>query len=109
MTLEEIKKILPTIPHSPGCYQYRNADGTIIYVGKAKDLRNRVSSYFNSSKHNRKTTRLVSEIRQVEYFVVGSEAEALVLENNLIKTHLPKYNILLKDDKTYPKIVITRE
>ena len=100
MNRDEIKAILPTIPQSPGCYQYRNKNGTIIYVGKAKNLRNRVSSYFNNSPKNPKTTRLVSEIRQLEYFVVNTEAEALVLENNLIKTHLPKYNILLKDDKS---------
>ena len=109
MNRDEIKAILPTIPQDPGCYQYRNKNGTIIYVGKAKNLRNRVSSYFNNSPKDPKTTRLVSEIRQLEYFVVNSEAEALVLENNLIKTHLPKYNILLKDDKSYPRIVITSE
>ena len=109
MTRDEIKAILPTIPQSPGCYQYRNKNGTIIYVGKAKNLRNRVSSYFNNSPKDPKTTRLVSEIRQLAYFVVNTEAEALVLENNLIKTHLPKYNILLKDDKSYPRIVITDE
>ncbi len=106
---DEIKAILPTIPQDPGCYQYRNKNGTIIYVGKAKNLRNRISSYFNNSPKDPKTTRLVSEIRQLQYFVVNSEAEALVLKNNLIKTHLPKYNILLKDDKSYPRIVITSE
>lgn len=109
MNREELRRVLPTIPQDPGCYQYRDKDGTIIYVGKAKNLRNRISSYFNNAPKDRKTTRLVGEIRQLEYFVVNSEAEALLLENNLIKTHKPKYNILLKDDKSYPRIVITDE
>lgn len=109
MTLEEIKKILPTLPSSPGCYQYYNVQGEIIYVGKAKNLRRRVSSYFQKEHADRKTRQLVAQIVDVNYIVVASESDALLLENNLIKTHQPKYNILLKDDKSYPSIVVTRE
>ena len=109
MTLEEIKKILPTLPLSPGCYQYYNAEGEIIYVGKAKNLRRRVSSYFQKEHADRKTRQLVAQIVDVKYIVVASESDALLLENSLIKTYQPKYNILLKDDKSYPSIVVTRE
>lgn len=109
MTLEEIKKILPTLPLSPGCYQYYNAEGEIIYVGKAKNLRRRVSSYFQKEHTDRKTRQLVAQIVDVKYIVVANESDALLLENNLIKTYQPKYNILLKDDKSYPSIVVTRE
>ena len=109
MTIEEIRKILPTLPESPGCYKYIGQDGTIIYVGKAKNLRRRVSSYFQRDVQSSKTRLLVRQIRGIEYVVVGTEAEALILENALIKEHQPRYNILLKDDKTYPEVVIRHE
>ena len=109
MTIEEIRKILPTLPESPGCYKYIGQDGTIIYVGKAKNLRRRVSSYFQRDVHSSKTRLLVRQIRGIEYIVVATEAEALILENSLIKEHQPRYNILLKDDKTYPEVVIRHE
>ncbi len=92
----------------PGCYLMKNKDGNIIYVGKAKKLKNRVSSYFRG-KHFGKTEKLVSEIDDFEYITVNSEIESLILENNLIKQYSPKYNILLKDDKTYPYIELTNE
>ncbi len=109
MTLEEIKKILPTLPESAGCYKYLDASETVIYVGKAKNLRRRVSSYFHKNKLDYKTQTLVRQIKRIEYIVVETEFDALILENNLIKEHQPKYNILLKDGKTYPEIIITRE
>ncbi|MDO4722353.1 excinuclease ABC subunit UvrC [Porphyromonas circumdentaria] len=109
MTLEEIKKIIPTIPELPGCYQYFDENDTIIYVGKAKNLRRRVASYFTKEHTDRKTRLLVASIREIKYIVVEDESEALLLENSLIKTHKPKYNILLKDDKSYPSIVVTKE
>ena len=109
MTIEEIRKILPTLPESPGCYKYIGQDGTIIYVGKAKNLRRRVSSYFQRDVQSSKTRLLVRQIRGIEYVVVSTEAEALILENALIKEHQPRYNILLKDDKTYPEVVIHHE
>ena len=99
---------LNLVPHLPGCYLMKNDVGTIIYVGKAKDLRNRLNSYFHSS-HTGKTAKLVSEINDFEYIVVSSETESLILEINLIKKHDPKYNILLRDDKTYPYIELTNE
>lgn len=98
------------LPHEPGIYKFLNADGIIIYVGKAKDLVKRVSSYFTkAAQHNRKTIKLVSEIHQIEFIIVNSEFDALLLENNLIKQNQPKYNILLKDDKSFPSICITKE
>lgn len=103
-----IQKKLNLVPHKPGCYLMKNEFGTIIYVGKAKDLKNRLNSYFHSS-HTGKTAKLVSEIRDFEYIVVSSETESLILELNLIKKHDPKYNILLRDDKTYPYIELTNE
>ncbi|AWB45853.1 excinuclease ABC subunit C [Paenibacillus sp. CAA11] len=106
--LEAIRHKLALLPDLPGCYLMKNRDGTIIYVGKAKILKNRVRSYFTGS-HNGKTQRLVSEIRDFEYIVTASNMEALILECNLIKTHQPRYNILLKDDKTFPYIKITNE
>ena len=102
MVLEKLK----LVPHKPGCYLMKNKDGVIIYVGKAKDLKNRLNSYFHSS-HTGKTARLVSEIADFDYIVVSSETESLILEINLIKKHDPKYNILLRDDKTYPYIELT--
>lgn len=105
--LEKLQGILATLPAKPGCYLYRNAEGTIIYVGKAISIKNRVRSYFHSdSSHDNKTRRLVRDIADIEWIVVGSELEALILEMNLIKKHRPKYNIRLKDDKRYPYIKI---
>ncbi|WP_301628840.1 excinuclease ABC subunit UvrC [Paenibacillus apis] len=106
--MEGIRHKLALLPDLPGCYLMKNRDGTIIYVGKAKILKNRVRSYFTGS-HDGKTQRLVSDIRDFEYIVTGSNMEALILECNLIKTHHPKYNVLLKDDKTFPYIKITNE
>ena len=104
---EKLQGILATLPAKPGCYIYRNAEGTIIYVGKAINLKNRVRSYFHAdSSHDAKTRRLVRDIVDIEWIVVGSELEALILEMNLIKKHRPKYNIRLKDDKRYPYIKI---
>ena len=104
---EKLQGILATLPAKPGCYIYRNAGGTIIYVGKAISLKNRVRSYFHAdSSHDAKTRRLVRDIADIEWIVVGSELEALILEMNLIKKHRPKYNIRLKDDKRYPYIKI---
>jgi len=104
---EKLQGILATLPAKPGCYIYRNAEGTIIYVGKAISLKNRVRSYFHSdSSHDAKTRRLVRDIVDIEWIVVGSELEALILEMNLIKKHRPKYNIRLKDDKRYPYIKV---
>ncbi|WP_438434196.1 excinuclease ABC subunit UvrC [Gorillibacterium sp. sgz500922] len=105
---ENIRHKLALLPDQPGCYLMKNQDGKIIYVGKAKVLKNRVRSYFTGS-HNGKTQRLVSEIRDFEYIVTASNMEALILECNLIKKHSPRYNVLLKDDKTYPYIKITNE
>lgn len=104
MILEKLK----LVPHEPGCYLMKNSSGVIIYVGKAKDLRNRLNSYFHSS-HTGKTAKLVSEIADFDYIVVSSETESLILEINLIKKHDPKYNILLRDDKSYPYIELTMD
>lgn len=109
MTLEEIRKILPTLPEEPGCYQYFDEEGRVIYVGKAKNLRRRVSSYFQKEQHDRKTRLLVRHIHELRYIVVPTEQDALLLENALIKEHQPRYNILLKDDKSYPSIVVKNE
>lgn len=106
--MDYIKKKLSLVPNKPGCYQMKNKDGIIIYVGKAKKLKNRLSSYFRGV-HTGKTAKLVSEIVDFEYIVVGTETESLVLELNLIKKYDPKYNILLRDDKTYPYIELTNE
>lgn len=103
-----IKQKLAILPDQPGCYLMKDRQGTIIYVGKAKVLKNRVRSYFTGS-HNGKTQRLVNEIEDFEYIVTSSNIEAFLLELNLIKLHDPKYNIMLKDDKTYPYIKITNE
>ena len=102
------KEKLALLPTKPGCYMMKNKDGVIIYVGKAKNLKRRVSSYFNRT-HTGKTAKLVSEIASFDYVVVGSETESLILEINLIKKHDPKYNILLRDDKSYPYIELTNE
>lgn len=104
-----LKGIVNNLPETPGCYQYLDDSGTIIYVGKAKNLKRRVSSYFNKEQQTRKTRLLVTHIRDIRYVVVKTEADALLLENNLIKRYKPHYNVLLKDDKTYPSIAITAE
>ncbi|HNQ93966.1 MAG: excinuclease ABC subunit UvrC [Anaerolineales bacterium] len=104
---EKLQGILDTLPAKPGCYLMKNADGTIIYVGKAINLKNRVRSYFHADAgHDAKTRRLVRDIADIEWIVVGSELEALILEMNLIKKHRPRYNIRLKDDKRYPYIKV---
>lgn len=109
-TYQAIKNKLERIPEQPGVYQYFGIDGEIIYVGKAKNLKKRVMSYFNKDHHDSpKTKILVKKIRDIQYIVVADEEDALLLENNLIKEYKPKYNILLKDDKTYPSICIKKE
>ncbi len=104
-----LKGIVLNLPETPGCYQYLDASGKIIYVGKAKNLKRRVSSYFNKDQQTRKTQLLVKHIRDIRYVVVKTEEDALLLENNLIKRYKPRYNVLLKDDKTYPSIAVTNE
>ncbi|MFN5784723.1 MAG: GIY-YIG nuclease family protein, partial [Flavobacteriia bacterium] len=106
---EDLQLKLRTLPEKPGVYQYFDVSGTIIYVGKAKNLKKRVSSYFNKHQENGKTILLVKRIADIQYIVVDSELDALLLENNLIKKYQPKYNIQLKDDKTYPWICIKNE
>ncbi|MFK7755601.1 MAG: excinuclease ABC subunit UvrC [Flavobacteriales bacterium] len=109
-TPEHIKQLLSRLPSDPGVYKHLDKDGKIIYVGKAKNLKNRVSSYFNKNKYeNGKTRLLVSKIDDIKVTVVETELDALLLENSLIKKHQPRYNIALKDDKTYPWIVIKKE
>ena len=107
--LQRLKVIVNSLTEEPGCYQYLDKDGTVIYVGKAKNLKRRVSSYFNNSYKNRKTQILVSKIEDIKYVVVPTDEDALIQENNLIKEHQPFYNILLKDGKTYPSVCITNE
>ncbi len=104
-----LRGIVQNLPDSPGIYQYLDAGGTIIYVGKAKNLKRRVSSYFNREHGQTKTRVLVSKIADIRYIVVHSEEDALLLENNLIKKYKPRYNVLLKDDKTYPSICVQNE
>lgn len=104
-----LKSILDRLPEQPGSYQYFDEKGTVIYVGKAKNLRRRVSSYFNREHDSRKTAILVSKIHDIHYTVVKTEAEALLLENQLIKQFQPRYNVLLKDGKSYPSIAVTKE
>ena len=106
---EHLKQIVLSLPNTPGCYQYLDASGIVIYVGKAKNLKRRVSSYFNKEQISAKTRVLVSKIRDIKYVVVKTEQDALLLENNLIKRYKPRYNVLLKDDKTYPSIAVTNE
>ena len=106
---EYLKQIVLSLPDAPGCYQYLDASGIVIYVGKAKNLKRRVSSYFNKEQISAKTRVLVSKIRDIKYVVVKTEQDALLLENNLIKRYKPRYNVLLKDDKTYPSIAVTNE
>ena len=108
--VEDLKDQVASLPDSPGIYRYYNEEGILIYVGKAKSLKKRVSSYFNKqSQYNRKTEKLVSEISKIEFTLANTEFDALLLENNFIKQNQPKYNILLKDDKTFPYLVILKE
>jgi excinuclease ABC subunit C len=109
MEKEQFKHIQSSIPQEPGIYQYFDDKGKLLYVGKAKHLRNRVSSYFLSNQHNLKTIELVQRIAEIKFTIVNSEHDAFILENELIKNYQPKYNINLKDDKTYPYIVIKNE
>ena len=103
MTDFNSKLLIPTLPEDPGVYRYFDEADTIIYIGKAKNLKNRISSYFTNQKNqDNKTRRLVQQIKRVEFTIVHSEFDALLLENTLIKQFQPKYNILLRDDKTYP-------
>ena len=106
---EHLNLILATIPEKPGCYQFLDKQDVIIYVGKAKNLKRRVSSYFHKDHFETKTKVLVRQIRDIKYIVVDTEEEALLLENNMIKQYRPRYNVLLKDDKTYPYIVVKNE
>ena len=106
---DHIRSLLQRIPEQPGVYQYLNREGTVIYVGKAKNLKRRVSSYFNKDLASLKTRQLVAHIADIKYVVVSSEQDAFLLENNLIKQYQPHYNILLKDGKSYPYICITKE
>ena len=108
-TNDYLKGIVLNLPENPGIYQYLNDEGIIIYVGKAKNLKRRVSSYFNREHPNGKTRLLVSKIADIKYIVVKTEEDALLLENNLIKKYKPRYNVLLKDDKTYPSICVSNE
>ena len=107
--LEKLKSIVLSMPEKPGSYQYYDSEGTIIYVGKAKNLKRRVSSYFHKEVDRFKTKVLVSKIHNITYTVVNTEEDALLLENSLIKKYNPRYNVLLKDGKTYPSIVVTNE
>lgn len=110
MIRKKLKDIVAVLPGKPGVYQFLDKSGNIIYIGKAKDLRKRVKSYFTLSKdENYKTNVLISKINDIKYVIVENESDALLLENNLIKKHLPKYNVLLKDDKTFPWICIKKE
>ena len=104
-----IREILRQLPEKPGVYQHINSEGEIIYVGKAKNLKRRVSSYFQKDQQSYKTKQLVKNIVDIKYVVVDTEQDAFLLENNLIKKYQPHYNILLKDGKSYPSICITRE
>ena len=106
---DSLLETIKLVPEQPGCYLYYNKDGEIIYVGKAKNLKKRVYSYFHKQHNSAKTAILVSQIKKLEYIITDSEAESLILESHLIKEHKPKYNILLKDDKKYPYFLITEE
>ena len=105
----EIDLILRSLPDRPGVYQFYDKEGKIIYVGKAKNLKKRVSSYFNREHPGGKLNMLVRKTAEIRHVVVGSELDALLLENNMIKEHQPRYNVMLKDDKTYPWICIKNE
>jgi len=104
--IDYLKGLIALLPEQPGIYQYFDTEGTIIYIGKAKSLKRRVASYFNKVPENRKTALLVRNIADIRHMVVDTEEDALLLENNLIKKHQPRYNIRLKDDKSFPWICI---
>lgn len=106
---QNVKDLIKNLPTEPGIYKYFDKDGELLYVGKAKNIKKRVSSYFNKTLHDNKTRSLVYQIYKIEFIVVNSETDALLLENNLIKTYQPKYNIDLRDDKTYPYVLITND
>ncbi len=107
---DALRQKAASLPDSPGIYRFYNKENTLIYVGKAKNLKKRVASYFNKqSTYNRKTDKLVSEIQSIEFTLANTEFDALLLENNFIKQNQPKYNILLKDDKTFPYLCILKE
>lgn len=106
---ENIQTTIRVIPDAPGVYQYYDAEKKLLYIGKAKSLKKRVSSYFNKEHDNNRLRIMVSKIRDIQYIVVKTELDALLLENNLIKKHQPRYNINLRDDKTYPWICIKNE
>lgn len=106
---DDIKTTLHVIPHQPGCYQFFDEEGQVIYIGKAKDLKKRVASYFNKVHDSPKTRILVRKIAKIKYIVVNTEEDTFLLENNLIKQYQPRYNVMLKDDKTYPSIVVKKE
>jgi excinuclease ABC subunit C len=108
-TVNTLKEQVNALPDKPGVYQYFNANDEIIYVGKAKNLKKRVTSYFNKIHDSGKTNVLVKNISSMKYIVVETEEDALLLENNLIKEYQPRYNVMLKDGKTYPSICITNE
>lgn len=109
LRLTRLRTIVSALPEEPGCYQYLDGDGTVIYVGKAKNLKRRVGSYFHGTTSSKKTQILVSKIQDIKYVVVPTDEDALLLENNLIKKYKPRYNILLKDDKTYPSVCVSNE
>lgn len=109
MTQDQFQQIAPSLPNLPGIYKYFDARGSLLYVGKAKNIRKRVSSYFNKTLASYKTHELVKRIERIEFTIVNSEQDAFLLENSLIKQFQPLFNINLKDDKTYPYIVIKNE
>ncbi|MEM1123897.1 MAG: GIY-YIG nuclease family protein, partial [Bacteroidota bacterium] len=110
MTTEDYKKVAPTLPKQPGVYRFLAKDDTILYVGKAKNLKNRLSSYFGSKKHQQNKTRaLVKNAERFEYTIVETEQDALLLENTLIKKFQPRYNVMLKDGKSYTYICVKKE
>lgn len=109
MTAAEFQSLSHTLPQEPGIYKYYDEKKELLYVGKAKNLRKRISSYFNKNQQSWKTKELVNRIRSIEFTIVDSEQDAFFLENALIKEHQPRFNIDLKDDKTYPYIVIKKE
>ena len=106
---EELTEKIAILPTTPGVYMYFDSEGTVIYVGKAKNLKRRVSSYFNRTHDSLRTNLLVRAIADMKYIVVPTEQDALNLENSMIKEYKPRYNVLLKDDKSYPWIVVTKE